>query len=516
MKRPSALVPVIAGFGVMLLLLAAVTAIGVTYVGWLSEQLTAIVAERNEKSELATAMRAIHEARHQALMLACDTTDPFLRDEELMRFSRLAREFIQDRDKFLSLPLDQDEMELWGRIRDEARQVEEHAERVVDLLQEERLQDAKLVNHHTLLPLQIAMMAKWGELVEMQRAKNKAAMAEARKASSQARGLTVGLSAGAFLVGLVIAVFVVRLSRRLEHSLYEEKEAAEITLQAIDEAVLRFDTRGQLTYLNPVAENLLGLDADSLQGHALVSLLHLYEKSSRSDLTQTLLADTLQGTRQSLPGMAYLQAASGLEYEVEGSSAPIHDSKGAIQGGVLVLRDVTESRADNRRLIWKADHDELTGLLNRHALENRLLRVLASKRGADHPMSLLYIDLNQFRQINEQAGHAAGNEMLRRLAMVMRDHIRDSDLLARMAGDEFAILLRACPVDMARTILQNLKESLDNHVLHWEGQAYQVSTSIGLVQVSPQWSGLDECLAAAVAACAQAKQEHAQGQETAS
>jgi len=506
MKRPSALVPVIAGFSVMLLLMAGVTAIGATYVRLLSDQLTAIVAERNEKAELATTMRAIHEARYQSLMLASGITDAFLRDEELMRFSRLAREFIQARDKFLTLPLDDAEFSLWNRIRREVRRVESDSEQAVALLQAERLEEARHLVTHGLLPAQEGMMEGWTELVAMQRDKNRAAMAEARQASTKARQLTIALSASAFLVGLVIAVFVIRLSRRLEKDLFEEKERAEITLHAIGDAVLRFDAGHRLRYLNPVAEQLLGLGGTAALNQAAESVLHLYEKGSRTDLTTALLADTLGGTTHTLRGTACLLSASGVEYEVEGTCAPIHTPDGEIMGGVLVLRDVTESREINRKLLWQADHDSLTGLMNRRALEERLTQVLAGKRAGDFPMSLLYIDLDHFKPVNDTAGHAAGDELLRRLAGVMRDRIRDTDLLARMGGDEFAIVLSACPEEMAETIAQGLRDSIGNYPFQWEGKTFRVGASIGLVHVPPHWSTLDECLAAADAACYKAKQ----------
>lgn len=507
MKRPSALVPVIAGFSVMLLLMAGVTAIGATYVRILSDQLTAIVAERNEKAELAATMRAVHESRYQTLMLASGMSDDFLRDEELMRFARLAREFIQARDKFLALPLDEAELELWTRIRAEVRRVEADSGQVVALLQAGRLDEARHLVRQALLPLQEAMMREWSELVSMQREKNRAAMIEARQASDKARQLTIALSAGAFLVGLVIAVFVIRLSRQLEKDLFEEKERAEVTLHAISDAVLRFDAHRHVCYLNPVAEQLMGLGGSSALNHAVESVLHLYEKGSRIDLTTALLADTLGGNAHTLPGNACLLSALGVEYEVEGTCAPIHTPEGEIMGGVLVLRDVTESRELHRKLLWQADHDSLTGLMNRRALEDRLSQVLGGKRAGDFPMSLMYIDLDHFKSINDTAGHAAGDELLRRLAGVMRDRIRDTDMLARLGSDEFAIVLCACPDGMAESIAQGLRDSIVGYPFPWEGRTYHVGASIGVVHVPPHWSTLDECLAAADAACRQAKRD---------
>jgi diguanylate cyclase (GGDEF)-like protein/PAS domain S-box-containing protein len=506
MKRPSALVPVIAGFSVMLILMAAVTAIGVTYIRILSEQLTAIVAERNEKAELATAMRAVHEARYQALMLASHMGDPFLRDEEIMRFSRLAREFIQAREKFLALPLDEDELALWSRIRSEVGEVERNADQAVGLLQDDRLGEARHLIQQALLPVQETMMAQWARLVAMQRAKNQAAMDEARRASDKARQLTVSLSAGALVVGLVIAVFVIRLSRRLEAELFEEKERAQITLHAIGDAVLRFDDKRLIRYLNPVAEQLLGTTAPAAMGQSMEAIMHLFNKHDRHELTHEIVASTLDGKPTSLPNATALLSASGLEYEVEGTCAPIHTPSGEIMGGVMVMRDVTEDREVHRQLLWQADHDSLTGLMNRHAFEAHLARTLTSKRSADFPMSILYIDLDHFKLVNDTAGQVAGDVLLRRIASLMQDRLRDTDILARMDGDEFAIVLHACPDDMAERIARDIKDSIGGFNFQWGGKTFQVGASIGVVHVPPHGSTLDECLAAADAACYNAKQ----------
>lgn len=506
MKRPSALIPVIAGFSVMLILMAAVTAIGVTYVRILSQQLTAIVSERNEKAELATTMRALHEARYQSLMLSSALEDPFARDEEIMRFSQLAWDFIQAREKFLALPLDEAEFSLWSQVRKEVRGLEGTTVTIVDLLQADRLDEAHHLIKVTLLPAQESMMGKWGKLVAMQREKNRAALDEAKIASTKAQRLAFALSAGALIVGLIIALFVIRLSRRMEMDLFEEKEQAQVTLQAIGDAVVRFDAERHISYLNPVAEKLLGIRDSSAMNEAMDKAMHLFDKQSRDDMTDRLLADTLNGALTTLPPSVCLLSKTGVVYEVEGSCAPIHTPEGEIIGGVLIIRDVTDAREMHRRLLWQADHDGLTGLLNRRAFEEKIAQTLSSRRGAEFPMSVLYIDLDHFKPVNDTAGHAAGDELLRQTAHLMQARIRDTDTLARMGGDEFAVALNACPDDMAEQIAQQITDSIGSFDFQWEGKTYRLGASIGVVHVPPHWSTLDECMAAADAACYKAKE----------
>ncbi len=507
MKKPSsALIPVIAGFSVMLLLLLAVTAIGVTHIRLLSNQLSAIVSERNQKSEYAATMHGLHEARFQSLLLASSLDDAFARDEESMRFSRMAREFIQVRDRFLALPLDASERALWETMRGEVRQVELHANEVFALLQSNQLAQARGYIKRELKPHQVRMMRGWQRMLELQREKNQQALVQAHAARDRAQKLAIVLSAAAMLVGVIIAVFVVRLSRRLEKDLFEEKERAQITLQAIGDAVVRIDAQLGACYLNPVAENLVGMSSREALGQPIGEVIHLFERENRQQITARISQEALRGTPYVLPPATGLTSAQGMEFEVEGVCSPIHSPDGEIMGAVLVLRDVTEAREMQRKLLWQANHDSLTGLLNRRVFEEKVARALGSKRAAEFPMSILYIDLDRFKQVNDSAGHAAGDELLRQLGRLMQTRMREDDLLARLGGDEFGIMLVSCPPQVAEKIAQLLQESIASFSFVWADTRYRIGASIGVVHVPPHWASLDECLAAADAACYKAKQ----------
>lgn len=508
MKKPSsALLPVIAGFSVMLLLLLAVTAIGVTHIRLLSDQITAIVSERNQKSDYAATMHGLQQARFQSLILASGMEDAFSRDEEMMRFSRMAGDFIKVRDRFLALPIDASENLLWEALRNEVRQVEMHANQVLDLLQSDRLTLARAYIKQILTPHQMAMMQGWEDLLQLQREKNQQALLQANAARDRAVGLAIGLSAAALIVGALISLFVVRWSQRLEKDLFEEKERAQITLQAIGDAVVRIDANLITHYLNPVAEHLVGQMSRDATGKPIDGILRLFEKDSRQEITTRIGQEALRGSPCALPPGACLTSAQGMEFEVEGVCSPIHTPAGEIMGAVLVLRDVTESREMQRKLLWQANLDSLTGLVNRRAFEEKVARALNSKRAAEFPASLLFIDLDRFKYINDSAGHAAGDELLRQLGRIMQTRMRDVDLLARIGGDEFGIMLASCPPEIAERIASVLLESIANFNFVWDGKQYSVGASIGLVHIPPHWASLDECLAAADAACYQAKRK---------
>ncbi len=499
----SAQMPVITGFGIMILLLIGVAAIGVSHIRILSGQLTAIVAERNLKSELASSMKGLHDARYQAILLASNLDDPFERDEQRMRFSEMAREFIVLRDRFLTLPLDATELADWNEVRKGVRIVENLTNEAFDLMQAGQRDQAKRLIQQDLRPHQISMMSQWGQLVEMQRLKNAEAVNEATAASKRARGLVLGLSAMALLVAVGVAVFVVRVSRRMEAELFQERERAVVTLRALGDAVIRFDLDRRVSYLNPVAEILLGTDQEKATSLPASEALHLYERESRADLTATLMDEALKGMVFVLPPSACLLSSHGMEYEVEGKCSCIHGPDGAIIGGVLVMSDVTEARELQRKLLWHSDHDVLTGLANRYAFEERLAQSLASKRASELSSSLLIISLEHLKQVREQAGHACSDELLRQVAHLMNLRVRESDFLARMGEDEFGILLQSCPDEMAERIATQIRDSVIGFHQTWQGKSYQVGVHIGLVHLSenPQ----EECLATAYSALHEAE-----------
>ena len=131
---------------------------------------------------------------------------------------------------------------------------------------------------------------------------------------------------------------------------------------------------------------------------------------------------------------------------------------------------------------------------------------MLSKRASEFPVSILFIDLDRFKHVNDTAGHAAGDDLLRQLGRLMYTRIREVDLLARLGGDEFGIMLVSCPPEIAEKIAHLIKESIASFNFIWDDVRYQVGASIGVVHVPPHWTSLDDCLAAADAACYKAKQ----------
>ena len=175
------------------------------------------------------------------------------------------------------------------------------------------------------------------------------------------------------------------------------------------------------------------------------------------------------------------------------------------QGTIWILDDVTQARAQRESLAWSASHDSLTGLVNRAEFERLLAQAMS--RAGRHAFCALFIDLDRFKQVNDSAGHAAGDALLRDVAQLFTRNVRHTDIVARLGGDEFAVLLHRCPPPKALAIAEQLRAAVERHELMWEGKRHSVGTSIGLVPLDGSFKTPAEVMRAADAACYSAKRE---------
>ena len=301
--------------------------------------------------------------------------------------------------------------------------------------------------------------------------------------------------------------------RRTEHELLRSARQqgtrlAEATLESIGEGVITTDTRGRIDYLNSAADALLGCGRERAQGRRLNDLVALVDETDRRELGDPV-ARCLEERRQvDLGGRALLVSrATGNEFSVELHASPILATGREHSGCVVVLRDVSEVRGITRQMSYQASHDALTGLANRREFERRLDDALKSARAGSSGHVLCYLDLDRFKAVNDTSGHTAGDNMLRELAGILKEKIRDSDVVARIGGDEFGILLIGCPLEKARQIADDVCAAIRDYRFVWRDKIFTVGASIGLVQISAESGSIEDCLSAADSACYIAKQQ---------
>jgi len=292
--------------------------------------------------------------------------------------------------------------------------------------------------------------------------------------------------------------------RAAENALHREKELAQVTLASIGDGVITTDVHGRLTYLNAVAEYLTGWTMRAAQGRPLAEVFDIRNELTGRPAVNPVARCLREGRIVGLANHTKLVRADGQEFAIEDSAAPIRDMTGAVVGVVLVFHDVTRAREMANRLAWQASHDPLSGLHNRLAFEERLRLLLKSEPGETSHV-LLYIDLDQFKVVNDIAGHVAGDEMLRQIAALMQQQVRESDLLARLGGDEFGLILTRCDLAHAQRVADAIHAALDALRFRWEDRVFRVGASIGVLEFSPGQRSLTDLLSAADLACYAAK-----------
>lgn len=291
--------------------------------------------------------------------------------------------------------------------------------------------------------------------------------------------------------------------KRLECQLYEEKELAQVTLHSIGDAVITTDAQGCITYFNPVAEKLTGWPQAEARGLPLSEVFIILNEYTREPVENPVTVVLREGIIVGLANHTILISRDGQERGIEDSAAPIRNREGEIIGTVLVFHDVTESRQLSRQLTWQATHDELTQLVNRREFERQLSELLQT---AQDTSMLCYLDLDQFKLVNDTCGHPAGDALLQTVADILKNQVRVTDTVARLGGDEFAILLRQCTPEFARRIANLMCQSIREFRFVWGDHSFSIGASIGLVELVPENQNLAEVLAASDAACYAAKE----------
>ena len=292
--------------------------------------------------------------------------------------------------------------------------------------------------------------------------------------------------------------------RDISTQMRHEKEWANVTLLSIADAVITTDKNGNILAVNNKAETLTGLTRSSMHGEAITRVCPLVQ--AVDDLEKHPVLDCLD-SRLSFTDSESFQFSSDLDtpYAVNLSIAPIISLNDELLGSVMIFRDITQSRNVSAQLDWQSKHDHLTGLINRRELESQLenYRDDASKNINEHCM--MYIDLDQFKIINDTCGHGVGDELLRQISDVVQDQLRQDDILARIGGDEFCIILPMCPVANALKIANTIRQCILDHRFVHDEKPYVLSASIGLTAITGVEKNAAEILSAADSACYVAK-----------
>jgi diguanylate cyclase (GGDEF)-like protein/PAS domain S-box-containing protein len=283
---------------------------------------------------------------------------------------------------------------------------------------------------------------------------------------------------------------------------------AMVTLDAMGESVITVDADGRIDYINHSAEALLSQRFDQVMGKAFSEVASLVDETDRRSLGDPVRKALATGGRVTMGRRAVLVPANaGAERSVEISVTPLRSDGKDIVGLVLVLHDTSELRGLTRQMTYQASHDALTGLVNRREFERRLQEAMDSAQTGNVAHALCYLDLDRFKVVNDTCGHTAGDNMLREVASLIKEAVRDSDTVGRIGGDEFALLLVGCPLEKARQIADDVVRSVNDYRFVWKDKIFNIGVSIGLVEIGRDGGAIEDIMNSADSACYVAKKQ---------
>ncbi len=262
--------------------------------------------------------------------------------------------------------------------------------------------------------------------------------------------------------------------KKAETAVFQAKERAQVTLQSIGDAVITTDSDGRIDYMNPVAESLTGWESREAQERLIGEVITVVDEATREAGESPIMRCLREGQMLGLAEHTVLLNRRGQELAIQDSAAPIRDRAGNLIGAVMVFHDVSKERRLHRALHYQASHDALTGLINRREFENRLNAAVESARHDASRHALLYLDLDQFKLVNDTCGHPAGDQLLKQITGVLQSRVRAGDTLARLGGDEFGILLQNCSLDQALRIAESLRQAIRDFRFNWQDGVLEV------------------------------------------
>ncbi len=296
-----------------------------------------------------------------------------------------------------------------------------------------------------------------------------------------------------------------RRDERLE--LARERELLQVTLKSIGDAVITTDAQAKITWMNPVAERLTGWSKEEAHGVLLPTVFPVFHEETGEPAVDPVQACIAEERVVGLSRDTMLRARDGREYGIQDSAAPIRDGDGLIIGAVLVFHDVSEQRRLGHEMRYRAMHDSLTSLFNRSELEARLQQALDQAHRDDSVHALMFIDLDQFKVVNDTCGHGAGDHLLQQVAGLLKSAARSGDIVARLGGDEFVVLLTGCTPEQAQRLAEQVSERFEAFRFQHGTERFRVGASIGIAPVDARFADPDAVLVAADSACRNAKEQ---------
>ena len=298
----------------------------------------------------------------------------------------------------------------------------------------------------------------------------------------------------------------IHVQKQSQVQLAEEKDKVVATLRSIVDAVLTTNERGEVQYINQAAVRFLNCSEEQAKGRHIENIIDLFEEESDEKIDNPILSCLSGSQKKNQKLNADIVTKSGAKYTVQLMVTPLISQTGKLYGAVTVMNDVTNLRLLARRLRYQASHDSLTNLINRSEFERNVRKAILNAKTKQKQSSLIYLDLDRFKMVNDLYGHAAGDELLIQFSNLVKSKLRGTDILARLGGDEFALLLSGCALQEAEEKAHEILQTIQEYKFIWEQKSFNVEASIGVAEINKKCFDLSYVLSSVDSACYLAKE----------
>jgi len=490
----------LAGFIVVMGLMIAVIVVGYKEMSGINHSMELVVNKYNAKTSKITIMYNAARERAIIILRMLDSEDPFERDEGYIEFNEQATRFALARIDMNELGLNETEQAFAEDQYRLTQMAMPMLDKVIELMSQDRLEEARRIMLEQALPAQDKVLAQLTSMMDYQEQLAKQSLQEAKESYENTKNQIAMLAIGAFLIGIWIAFLVTKYATRAREALFSQ-----VTLQSIGDAVITTDAKGNINYLNPLAEKMTGWTMQEASGKPLSDVFIVSDELSSNTLQASIDDAVMQKVPLSIVNEARLDNSSGKRIAIDFSINPILENASKRIGSVLTFRNMNKERKLRQQLSYQASHDLLTALINRYEFEKRLQEVIDHSKKDLTTHSLFYVDLDEFKVVNDTCGHIAGDELLRQMALLLKDNLRSHDIIARLGGDEFGILLEDCKIEQAVTLADKILGAIQDLQFAWEDKTFRVGASIGVVEVDEFSKDINHVMAIADTACYSAK-----------
>jgi Amt family ammonium transporter len=284
-----------------------------------------------------------------------------------------------------------------------------------------------------------------------------------------------------------------------------EKSKLQTTLNAISNGVITLNRELEILYMNPKAEQFLEAEKVKFKDKNIHNYLKLFDTDDKTnDITKMFFEYlSIKGVWENVTPLN-LKTNSGKMLSIEVNAKGVINNSGDISSYVIVIQDITHTLKIENELKWQATHDPLTHLLNRRGFESHLQRVIYRNNSSNHV--LLFLDLDRFKIVNDVCGHQAGDLLLQQISEIISIDIRATDVLSRLGGDEFGIVLHDCTLEYALDLAERIKQSVAKYRFSWEKSLFSIGVSIGVSKIDKLSTDIEKILNQADMACYAAKE----------